>query len=327
MYDGGLAATAYGVVSVAMGFVNKAMLDAFPYSNYLLLLQMVGTASLLAGLSSRQMLSMLPSGRIDFSQSKAKELFPVVVLYNANVACALAGLAHLSVPMYSTLKRLTPITVLVCKSLFFTKQAPPWKISLAVLVTVSGTIIAGWGDVSFDLSGYTFALVSCVLQSSYLLLVEKTGVEKGLLSVEILYYNSVLSTPVLFVLVLFTEMGTGTPVLLSKITSFDFSFIVLLLVFLTIGCLLNFTLFVCVTTNSALTTTIVGVLKGVATTFLGILFTSYKGSSTNLLGISVNTVGGAWYSYEKYQISQKKRASCVPLTEPEATNSNAAGSV
>lgn len=35
------------------------------------------------------------------------------------------------------------------------------------------------------------------------------------------------------------------------------------------GCLLNYALFLCTTTNSALTTTIVGVLKGVAATALG----------------------------------------------------------
>lgn len=39
--------------------------------------------------------------------------------------------------------------------------------------------MAGFGDLSFDLSGYSAALISCALQTSYLLLVERTGTEKG----------------------------------------------------------------------------------------------------------------------------------------------------
>lgn len=39
--------------------------------------------------------------------------------------------------------------------------------------------MAGFGDLSFVWSGYFAALISCVLQTTYLLLVERTGTEKG----------------------------------------------------------------------------------------------------------------------------------------------------
>ena len=42
---------------------------------------------------------------------------------------------------------------------------------------------------------YVCALTSCMLQASYLLLVEKSGAEKGIGSTELLYYNSLLSLP------------------------------------------------------------------------------------------------------------------------------------
>jgi len=42
-----------------------------------------------------------------------------------------------------------------------------------------GCIMAGFGDLSFDLRGYSAALISCALQTSYLLLVERSGTEKG----------------------------------------------------------------------------------------------------------------------------------------------------
>ena len=37
---------------------------------------------------------------------------PVAVLYNLNVAFALASLTNLNIPMYNTMKRLTPSLVL-----------------------------------------------------------------------------------------------------------------------------------------------------------------------------------------------------------------------
>lgn len=39
--------------------------------------------------------------------------------------------------------------------------------------------MAGLGDLSFDWRGYSAALTSCALQSTYLLLVERSGSEKG----------------------------------------------------------------------------------------------------------------------------------------------------
>ena len=35
----------------------------------------------------------------------------------------------------------------------------------SVLVTVSGCLVAGFGDLAFDLTGYTYALTSCGLQA------------------------------------------------------------------------------------------------------------------------------------------------------------------
>jgi solute carrier family 35 protein len=39
--------------------------------------------------------------------------------------------------------------------------------------------MAGIGDLSFEWSGYSAAFISCALQTTYLLLVERSGSEKG----------------------------------------------------------------------------------------------------------------------------------------------------
>jgi hypothetical protein len=66
------------------------------------------------------------------------------------------------------------------------------------------------------------------------------------------------------------------------------------------GCLLNYSMFLCTMYNSALTTTIVGVLRSVATVLLGFVFDTVPFSLVNVAGILLNTVGGVWYTYIKY---------------------------
>ena len=41
-----------------------------------------------------------------------------------------------------------------------------------MLLVVAGCIVAGIGDLTFDLYGYAYALLSCLCQAAYLLVVE-----------------------------------------------------------------------------------------------------------------------------------------------------------
>ncbi|GJN29433.1 hypothetical protein PR202_gb17659 [Eleusine coracana subsp. coracana] len=84
------------------------------------------------------------------------------------------------------------------------------------------------------------------------------------------------------------------------------SFSVILVISLVMGIVLNFTMFWCTIVNSALTTTIVGVLKGVGSTTLGfVLLGGVEVHALNVTGLVINTFGGVWYSYAKYM--QKKK--------------------
>ena len=58
-------------------------------------------------------------------------------------------------------------------------------------------------------SRYVFALLSCLLQASYLILVEQSGAEKEVSTTELLYYNALLSLPLL--IVVSNSLLTGVP--------------------------------------------------------------------------------------------------------------------
>ncbi|XP_068648710.1 UDP-galactose/UDP-glucose transporter 7-like isoform X2 [Aristolochia californica] len=251
------AALSYGVASMAMVFINKAILMQYTYSMTLLTLQQLATALLIhfgrvMGYTKAQ----------DLNWITAKKLLPVSLFYNANVAFALTSLKGVNIPMYIALKRLTPLAVLVT-GVFSGKGRPPIQVSLSVVFTAGGVIIAALGDFSFDLFGYTMALASVFFQANSL------------------------------------------------------SFLVILILSLVMGIVLNFTMFWCTIVNSALTTTIVGVLKGVGSTTLGfVLLGGVHVHALNVTGLVINTAGGVWYSYAKYQ--QKKNKPRRIISDAEA---------
>lgn len=241
----------------------------------------------------------------DLNLLTAKRLLPVSIFYNANVAFALASLKGVNIPMYIALKRLTPLAVLLA-GLFRGRGKPSKQVSLSVMLTAVGVIIAAIGDFSFDLFGYSMALTSVFFQTMYLVLVERSGAEDGLSSVEIMFYNSFLSLPFLLFLIIATgEFPSSLSLLFAKSTSI--SFLVIVILSLLMGIVLNYTMFLCTIVNSALTTTIVGVLKGVGSTTLGfVLLGGVQIHGLNVTGLVINTAGGVWYSYAKYQEKKNK---------------------
>jgi len=126
-----------------------------------------------------------------------------------------------------------------------------FQVTLSVLLIAAGVIIAALGDFSFDLWGYGMALTSvffqvcysflncsgmwimkhdgsfslltnssCALklQTMYLVLVERSGAEDGLSSIEIMFYNSFLSLPFLIFLIIATgEFPNSLALLFAKV--------------------------------------------------------------------------------------------------------------
>jgi solute carrier family 35 protein len=283
-----------------MVFFNKAVLSVYHFteSNLLLLLQMFVSMTVLLGVQKLGLIKLEP-----FTWERTKALLPVALLYNANVAFALASLNKVNVPMYNVLKRLTPALVLFYDTTFSGKTVSR-KVIFSVALTLFGTLVAGYNDLAFDLVGYGMAMASSLLQASYLIVVQKTGAEKSISSNDLLMYNAVLSIPMLFlVVVLDGELTTGMTKLYEGAAQWDF--VMVMLCCLHLGMLLNLSIFMCTQNNSALTTTIVGVFKGVAATLLGfLLLGGVQFVPLNFAGIMINLVGGVWYAIIKYQEKQ-----------------------
>ncbi|EYU29183.1 hypothetical protein MIMGU_mgv1a0133061mg, partial [Erythranthe guttata] len=116
------AAVSYGVSSMAMVFINKAVLMQYSNSMTLLTFQQLMTTLLIR------------FGRVTgytkargFNIETAKKLLLVSLFYNANVAFALASLKGVNIPMYIAIKRLTPLAVLIA-GFFYGKGKPTTQV-------------------------------------------------------------------------------------------------------------------------------------------------------------------------------------------------------
>lgn len=296
-----IAALSYGIASMAMVFINKAVLMQYSQSLTLLTVQQLATAFLIH--IGKTMGYTKYKG---FNLTTANKLLLISLFYNANVAFALASLKGVNIPMYIAIKRLTPLAVLIA-GIFRGKRRPSLQVILSVLLTAAGVLVAALGDFSFDFVGYSMAFISVFFQTMYLVLVEKSGAEDGMSSIEIMFYNSLLSLPFLmFLIVAMGEFPSSLSLLFAKSSSF--SFLLILLISLVMGIVLNYTMFLCTVVNSALTTTIVGVLKGVGSTTLGFfLLGGVEAHALNVTGLAINTAGGIWYSYAKYTQRKNKQ--------------------
>ncbi|XP_039066367.1 UDP-galactose/UDP-glucose transporter 7-like [Hibiscus syriacus] len=204
------AALAYGIASMAMVFINKAILMQYTHSMSLITFQQLATALLI---HVGRKTGYTKAKGVDITT--AKGLLPVSLFSNANVAFALASLKGVNIPI----KRLIPLAVLIA-GFFSGKGKPTAQVILSVVLTAMGVIVASIRDFPPDLLEYTMALTSVFFQTMYLVLVEKSGTEKGLSSIKIMFYNSFLSLPFLLFLILANgEFPNSLVLLLAKLCS------------------------------------------------------------------------------------------------------------
>jgi len=170
---------------------------------------------------------------------------------------------------------------------------------------VTGAVIAGYGDVSFDLTGYLFACGSVIAHGAYLVYLSKSRVDSGMEVFGLLFYTSALSWPVVVgVTILDGE-------LMHTLTHYDFvnnleltySFLITIIC----GILLNFSIFFCTLVNGPLTTSVLGHVKSLVQTSLGfVLLGGVQITPFLILGCFLNTVGSYWYAYLKYKHHQTR---------------------
>ncbi|XP_015781030.1 UDP-N-acetylglucosamine/UDP-glucose/GDP-mannose transporter [Tetranychus urticae] len=295
-----LSAVFYGCSSFLIIAVNKVVLTSyrFPSAKFLGLGQMLATLFILTIGKSMSIINFP-----DCSLEIPRKIFPLPLFYMGNLICGLGGTQRLSLPMFTVLRRFAILMTLIGEYFVLNvKSTPP--IIMTVVAMVGGAIIAASNDLSFDAQGYILVLSNDLFTALNGVYMKEKLDAKDLGKYGLLFYNSLFMLPPM---ILFS-WSTGELALSLQFEYWlNFGFLISFLSSCIMGFLLMYSTILCTSYNSALTTTIVGCLKNILVTYIGMYIGGdYIFSYVNFIGLNISMIGSIVYSYFIFIKSESK---------------------
>ncbi|TFJ87720.1 hypothetical protein NSK_001070 [Nannochloropsis salina CCMP1776] len=233
---------------------------------------------------------------------------PLVVISLVNVLAGLGGTQKVSLPMFTALRRFSILMTMLLEAYVF-GTSPSTAVKMSVFMMIIGALVAAMSDLSFDTVGYAMILLSDLFTALNGVVMKKTLSSSSTVNkMAVLYYNSLFGVVMMGLLMMLRDEE------LARVREFrhwqDPHFVLYFFLAGAMGSVLNYSIFLCTLHNSALTTTVVGCLKNILTTYIGMfLISDYIFSWENFLGIHISIAGSLVYSYVELQsiLNNKER--------------------
>jgi solute carrier family 35 len=198
---------------------------------------------------------------------------------------------------------------------------------------IFGAIIAAYYDFSYDFYGYVLVLFNDIFTALNGVYLKKATISKKCSKMGVLFYNSLFSFMSLALYFLWSQIllhepalssspsssalstsasaasssaaaSISPPSLLQEIYEYpgwsDPSFLLLFLFTALMGSILNYSIFLCTTVNSPLTTAVIGCLKNILVTYFSMLFmtsgSDYQFNLLNFIGLNISILGSIYYT-------------------------------
>eukprot|EP01137_Pigoraptor_chileana_P030819 Opistho-2@17814 len=304
----GFAALLYASASLFITFVNKIVLTSYGFPSF----QVVALSQFVATVLVLEILKRLRY--IDFpgvSTNVVQKVFPLPLIFFANAISGLGATKKINLPMFSALRRFSIFMTMVAEA-WFLKKSSSVGVKVSVTIMIVGAFVAAYEDLTFDLVGYFYVTVNNVFTALNGVVMKKKLDAKDLGTSGLMYYNSLFSIPLLLLYIVAFEpdqlrLAMAYPLWSSTGFLINFGFAAIM------GCVLQFSTFLCTKVNSALTTTVVGCLKNILTTYVGMfLGGDYVFSMVNFMGLNLSIFGSLMYSRVTYVESIQSRKANPP---------------
>ncbi|KAG8949460.1 GDP-mannose transporter into the lumen of the Golgi [Tulasnella sp. 424] len=335
-----LPVVSYCIASIMMTVVNKFVVSGAHFSMNFLLLAMQSIVCIGCVVVSKRF--GLISFR-DFDAEDAKRWFPISFLLVCVIYTGSKSLQFLSIPVYTIFKNLTIILIAYGEVLWFGGAVTNLTLCSFVLMVVS-SIVAAWSDISTTFStlsgawsdpaaaaaqlpnmshvmgnlnaGYVWMLLNCCVSAAYVLTMRKRIKSTGFKDWDTMYYNNLLSIPVLVIFSFLAE-DWGIENLNRNFPAETRTILLAAIAFSGAAAVgISFTTAWCIRATSSTTYSMVGALNKLPVAASGMIFFGDPVTLGSVSAVSLGFVAGIVYALAKNIQSKAEKARAGPAPLP-----------
>ena len=235
----------------------------------------------------------------------AWQVAPLGVTYSVMLYSSNCALGPLSVPMISVLKNIGPILITVVEA---KTEAKPlsWGLILSMVMLVSGSVVAGYHDLQFDVLGYSWMAVNVCANVVHVQLMKRVQ-QRCIPKAEILHYQTLVMSVLLLPLLGGVQAlvdGTYIQSVLRILERLMEQKLPVLVAFVSTG-VNGVVIALCtmwaIEATSGSTYSMVGALNKIPSSILGIYIFNDAINWLNLAGVAIGLGGGIVFSLDKAQ--------------------------
>ncbi|UXI17802.1 OPI10 protein [Sarcoptes scabiei] len=310
----------FAIASFLLVVINKIILTTYRFPSVMILaLGQVTATIIILNISRRLGVVKFPN----YSREVNFKIFPLPLFFLGNLVSGLSSTQRLNLPMLTVLRRFTILMTMIGEYyLLGVKQSN--TIKMTVFMMIGGAMIAASNDLAFDAAGYLYVLLNDFFSTLNGIYMKKKLDSRDLGKYGILYYNALFIFVPLFLISISVDDWSKCFFHFEHWYSpvFVFSF----LMSCVMGFILMYSTALCTQYNSALTTTIVGCLKNILVTFIGMYIGGdYIFSAVNFIGLNISMIGSLIYSYVIFV--HKSSSTSTSSSQSQATPSQSSSAL
>jgi len=329
--NGPVSILAYCLASISMTIVNKYVVSGHEWNMTFLYLAVQSIVCIITIEICRQM-GMIRN-LAAFDTQKGKRWFPVSLLLVGMIYTGTKSLQYLSVPVYTIFKNLTTIVIAYGEVLWFGGSVTPLAL-LSFALMVFSSVIAAWADAVHAASahasadaiatlnaGYAWMGMNVICTASYILCMRKVIKTMNFKDWDSMFYNNLLTIPVLVVLSLITEDWSGSN-LNRNFPVESRNSIMIGMIYSGLGAIfISYCSAWCIRVTSPTTYSMVGALNKLPIAISGIIFFAAPVTAGSISAIFLGFVAGLVYALAKVRESSANKNS-LPTAQPVASASS-----
>eukprot|EP00347_Sterkiella_histriomuscorum_P021288 403334531 len=225
------------------------------------------------------------------------------------VKFGLLGSKMVSIPMFLTLRRCSILTVIIMNYAIL-GSIPDRQLMLTLVLSLSGSVIAGYETLNTDWFGYFIVWMNNLAQSVYNVYVSKVNNEKKVLPFEINFYFACCGLPLALAYTIYTGEIYEFIKVFSQQQDFISQqwFVIHLAISGFFGILITISSLMLITINGPISPYFVGAIKDIfLTVFSFLYFNDANFTYLVAVGLFLSFCGVITYTYDQYNKQLQKQ--------------------